>query len=1841
MKNLLSYALIFSLIFNMCSPAFSQVQTKNISPAQAGNLPYDKELGGRVKTILDDLALKQTEAEALKIEAERAYSEGDYQKADQIQRQLENLANETRTSLKAIEQAAEYPTTRLSQAEATAALLEADEHRAPGSGAYKPSNSKTYAVNYNVGLREVITAEMLREQVEDKKIKFEDLIHFIRPLGQGVLYDVDPLVVGSAADILGTLVTSLAQMKNPLYDQAFVANQLFRSSNPNLAYRTDPQYIQKQMLLKLNELAKKPNPSLEEVQAINSLRVSLFRLLKYYFDRNVPNSWYFYDFNISSSSGNETPEERKASQEKLMALMYEGMKKDLVRYGKTEKPASQEGQEELAKMSVTASYAALYLSLYKPDTWEDDIFELFKLIPEEQQEAGLKKYEKSELKEPGGKSPIKLWEDADNKLERDFSAVSLVLLTTALGIYKEKEKSAIPFLKKIVARPNEPNYTGHTFPLPLRISALEEAFDIYRENKKLQAGKQFFVYQAITIYGPLVYAKKGEVYGLKLEGMEKMADGLGRYINEMYDENTFQQSLPKGATLENTLCYINAQDNTNFYALEVKTAKEQLKIAYEAAFFWYFGPIVRGVFGILKRVVLLPVVFIKSGSAIWKVWKGGKAIEGSGVVLKWINNELPTAVKAFQESRAAMLESASYVSIHSMGALANSEKILERANKFIQLAKQETATAFRAEEVELLTWQVKPLQKKIREVAEAIGQLRAVAEINPTVFKEIEKLLTEYNGLVKELEQTVAKINKMIGPEQAAAGATGAAVNAATKENTAAGVGAKTTSSGQNLPVPAGPVEEGTMGMGAGLATDAAAGTDPVVTAFTSNSLIKKAWNALKQSTKAYGKAFKDDMVGMRVIKGFLRRNATELVFQVTKDGKTTFMVIRNNASCRRWAKYAQKAFLRQGTLKGPANWFELNTIPQSWADLSRLLDAAKEAGRAVKASQGIEDGYRLYTYSEARAVQELAKVRAKIARGLAKNGGVDMYVEVEAINPELEQVAVEGGVGVYKAPSFYWNLSMGQVPAGYAIKSMGDDALIYFLPKSVKVTSSLPNGLVNSTAFPTEAVSTTVKELENEFLDTTLDKLIFTISGKPNPGKARILIEKLAQKFIKNNFSSATWLTSNLAAHLAVSPTKIVLNSSRNLFTRIGSGAAAPFRQTTVKQTFIKAAKAKWVPESLSPLIYKINRFLTSEYAGNVYAFELFFGLDHVSLLQTTYTDMMKRFQEEDLNKVLEKYPLLRQATEEEKERNEQNPNKKTLLKDVKQANASKGEGLVLTLPLHAAWRAISDARNFLEISSMEWLDFNLIPDFQEKQFALREKQIFLKSIVAQANLQLKFGLQEKSLDDQFTTLTKQESFKTWKETDPNLEKDLKAIFDEHRQKLKEIEGNQSLDKEKRNQKIKEENKNFIKKRVERLLKAEETSTLSRISGNEQLKKTIRTLYDQYRSAVNEIFKKDFPSAEEQQKALNKERTKLNEKISEQTIAINETNHLNRPRTKELIEAEKARTGKSLLEQDIRKAYDVYKQQIKAIKAKTQAGQKANLKKENMQALVTLKKSTTRAFQAAQVREFKAKDSFQAHAAVDNNFEKAIDAVFEDYFKQLNGIADDASLSEERKEMKIKTLRLQLDRKLLILDVEWEKGLLSQTPYAELYGTVYPELFNDIEKIFNKYKEDLTALDNQSLSPEEATKRMKEIRENLLEQEKNVLVTYAEKYKADPTFWSTLKSKVTREKWEELAALRLLINQITLVQKIPQLESNEKAWELLNQQFEEYKNIQLSFYDDSSIGNIDAAMWMLILEENNFMGELIIALGPKSERGEYMEPEEIKELETLENEMEEASQED
>ena len=126
------------------------------------------------------------------------------------------------------------------------------------------------------------------------------------------------------------------------------------------------------MLFKLTELGVKKDPSLEEIQAIGSLRLAILQVLKFYFRNNIPNPKYFYDLNKPNErpTGQETAAQRKASQELLMQRMYENSIQDIKKYfGKG-------SESDIAKMTAFASFAIVYTAAYKPNS----VYALHELI---------------------------------------------------------------------------------------------------------------------------------------------------------------------------------------------------------------------------------------------------------------------------------------------------------------------------------------------------------------------------------------------------------------------------------------------------------------------------------------------------------------------------------------------------------------------------------------------------------------------------------------------------------------------------------------------------------------------------------------------------------------------------------------------------------------------------------------------------------------------------------------------------------------------------------------------------------------------------------------------------------------------------------------------------------------------------------------------------------------------------------------------------------------------------------------------------------------------------------------------------------------------------------------------------------------------------------------------------------------------------------------------------------------------------------------------------------------------------------------------------------------------
>ncbi len=583
MKKLLAQVLSLALIFNSVVPAFAQTPKAkaktSASKVDLSNVKIQTEPGvsdphlrAQIEEAMKNSKDLEQQATVLTKQLEEALNNEDWQEAEQIRQELEKLV---------LQQTLNYESINRNYRQQAVKDYSEAMASGPGVGGQDPlsvmyqeqeANDRTLATY--ASLPSVITPQEFNKRQENKKIEFKDLIDYISPLDLDVIHSADPIVVASAADMLGGTVEAVAATKDPTLIKGFTDNALaWDPNNPNKpnTYRTNLIYIQQILLESIGKLANKQLLTPGEELAKDSMRVALWKILNFYFQNKIPNPILFEEDETVASASKKpatvselTQENKDKSQRALMNNMYQALVKELKAF------ANDKDLDQTKVPFVNATYASQYAVIYVYLHDKTKLFDLFKIFDQA---------------------------DKNDKFMHRFSAITQAMLVNASQMITNQQSldDAVKFLHQLVATSEDSLYTGHTFSVSLRVNALEAASLIYQNldakkmTPKLAEHKQYFAYYAAQIYCPLVDGKTSK-YGLQSRGMEELADNLARLFQEFYVPGKFPEGhitcdiFPKGG-------------NFNTYVAAVEIEKKQVRILGEG-FLWIYGG---EIFGLIAR----------------------------------------------------------------------------------------------------------------------------------------------------------------------------------------------------------------------------------------------------------------------------------------------------------------------------------------------------------------------------------------------------------------------------------------------------------------------------------------------------------------------------------------------------------------------------------------------------------------------------------------------------------------------------------------------------------------------------------------------------------------------------------------------------------------------------------------------------------------------------------------------------------------------------------------------------------------------------------------------------------------------------------------------------------------------------------------------------------------------------------------------------------------------------------------------------------------------------------------------------------------------------------------
>jgi len=403
----------------------------------------------------------------------------------------------------------------------------------------------------------------------------------------------------------------------------------------------------------------------------------------------------------------------------------------------------------------------------------------------------------------------------------------------------------------------------------------------------------------------------------------------------------------------------------------------------------------------------------------------------------------------------------------------------------------------------------------------------------------------------------------------------------------------------------------------------------------------------------------------------------------------------------------------------------------------------------------------------------------------------------------------------------------------------------------------------------------------------------------------------------------------------------------------------------------------------------------------------------------------------------------------------------------------------------------------------------------------------------------------------------------------------------------------------------------------------------------NSELKQGIHKAFEDYQKQVENITKNanatDKASQAKLTKRLEEAQRKLKENIDLQISKAQERATLNSPAVKSLIKAE----GRdSQLKKDIAKAYKDSRAKQQAL-AKQYSGTDKDSQAKLQKALEDEQRQLGIIIQTAilkaSLRAFKNDPNMQAMIEMDKTFGKALDVLFQKHIEKMTSVLKDTTTTPEEKAQKLQALQTDFSVDIFGLQLDSKERItVTTSPEYITLVAAYPSLEQEYHALYANYKEQRAALFKQPLPPQELQKQEQQKERDFLQAERDVFQKYYLAGMQDSQFWKKVADNVNEQQWNDLAAMRQGQNLLRLMQMVPDLANNEDKskskdvmgpLDVIEGQLTKFMDIQNKLYTDykkGSISNMDIVMRALMLQEEQFIGNVLYLCGDKQKMEKY-----------------------
>ena len=1288
MKKILAQVLIFSLLFNMCVPAFAD----NHIPTQKEHVKQHQDTADKAKQQL--IPLGNLKAQLVE-ELEKAWDEAAKNNtppdiADLLQ-QLENV------------EAAVSGTSATYQIETQKALR-----------ATPPAQNTDLPI-FDPGIKVIthqqISADELADMIERNAVNFEDLIGFVSPVNPYTSTTPTPDAVAAAAMLIGKTV-ELIPFKFDKDDGNYKENLQAIASNidnpwgAQHPYRTDFRYIQHILLRKMNELKEKEkgttldalpvvtNRTALETLALGEIRIALWKIIKFHLDNGLSNPITFHDTNASAKEtgftqfqeGDNAPQNQRDSQIALLQTMQDDFFEEL--RDSLDQAKYYQSTVAFQRATYFASTATKYVLLNDPKQLTRLVnlvdqargnWKLFDLIPI----SGVHERTKDKLDYHFASvvaavfSAITQMVEEDALPEETIRTVMEQLAHFVSAVTKETQffNGAAKMKIKISGKEEDIDLFPHVYTLPTRVSALEaaDAINILHytaETAAEPAGTinkipalteeetKTFYKEAFILYAPLVaqYTEAHSVYGLNPEKAEVFADGLveimdrfvphaGNHVNFVDPANP----QPDGYYMGQPILVRASGRNQNPSLRENHTVyivKEGVGFVLEC-FAWVYIPEMLG-------------------SYISNIYRAARG-----------------AVAAFPRAGWRAVKAAA------------------QAKKELQLAREARLTE------ELVTGE-RAAQKALQAEREA----EKVAKGKQATQKVAEELRTPKGGKapgkkgpslgnpwVKENPRVnAAKMSQ--GLEDATEGAAGALVKVSEEGNLPAAVAQEATTPGQVL---SSVVESAK-------ATQAAAET-PVEAFFRT--------------------FFEAEKMGIGASKGVRAGAKRDLLTLFTRNEKGEEVIIKSNAELKQLIRDGQLEkggfFAKQPGLDGNFTYWRL-PVPTgaNYVDIGNSLLRTE----SWEVLSGAERTMAKYGIGERNAISEKVKLRSVIEAKLAQNGGVNAYVLHDGYMRLVSELSPEALKKLGAQTTIYL------VPEGTALRTTTGKVI----KSSARKAEGAATDLISLESIEQAgAVAITQGEWMNAaasvFPDILMENISFTEKGLVAPGHFKFTAETgltapgrfgftpegefFTSPSYAETLAQMFYYTSNRAAANAATPLVLFNGRGANMLNALAKGLP----QVKVAPAFARTMAPEWMPENLKRFFSYTQRLASSHTAQVARAFGLFIAIDQVPLFQDAFLKMCGFFAQIETAEALEKTPALRKYLDEHKN-DPQDDSQTSILDKVAVAGNGKPQGLLLTFPLIFTLKTYTQIRDWTGVTA-GWSGWHFVSDAQKEAMLITNYQL------------------------------------------------------------------------------------------------------------------------------------------------------------------------------------------------------------------------------------------------------------------------------------------------------------------------------------------------------------------------------------------------------------------------------------------------------------------------------------------------------------------------------------